>query len=177
MLDFLLVSTIINLIWTVFGFIFFLYKFTSFLSYIYSFTKFCGKLIYGVNWLKKKCISYFFPSPGYEFNYDSSSDSSSSSDADYDYENKPSFFKRIFQRIKNKKEHQTIQIHRSIPITQYPSHINSNDSYFTNHINQLISDDQQQYDQSSVYLNFNKNHTTESIPLLYNDDIPFNFHN
>lgn len=81
-MDFIFISTIINLLWTLFGIIFLLYQFTSFLSYIYGFYKFCGKLVYGINIVKTKLINYFFPSVDYidsDSNY-SDSDSYYSTD-------------------------------------------------------------------------------------------------
>lgn len=163
MIDFIFISTVINLAWSIFGFIFFLYKFTSILSYIYNFSRFCNKLVYSISWLKNKCIEYIFPSP-----HDSDSEDSESI---YSDNSSPHFF----QRIKN----YFIQKH-TYNIPQYNStHIN-NSSYFTNHLNENeypLYNSQHHYttynstqpnsynhdylynptiDSTSVYLNFNK---------------------
>jgi hypothetical protein len=184
-MDFILISTIINLVWSVFGFIFFLYKFTSLLSYIYGFTKFCSKLLYGLKWVKNK----IFPSL-------SDSDSEES-------DVKIPFIQRCKNFFSKKSEYTTIPLyestHNSIPNTIHfysnsdspfhsnsdspfhsnsdspfhsnsdspfhsipttiPFHSNSSRDYFTQHFNELMRDE-----ENNPY---NDNENEQSIYLNY----------
>jgi hypothetical protein len=189
-MDFILISTIINLLWTVFGFIFFLYKFTSLLSYIYGFTKFCSKLLYGLKWVKKK----IFPSL-------------SESDCNSDNNIQQSFIQRCKNFFSKKSEYTTIPLyqstHNSIPTTipfnsnspfhsnsnsdspfhsnsdspfhynsdspfhsNFPIHSNSSTDYFTQHFNELMREENNPYNdnEKSIYLNYDK------TPLLNDFD-------
>jgi hypothetical protein len=58
MIDIYFVNTIFNIIWYIFSILFVLYKFTSFFSYIYNFGKFLGQLTQGAFYIKDRVFEF-----------------------------------------------------------------------------------------------------------------------
>lgn len=59
MIDFYILTAIINIIWQIFTILFVLYRFTTFFSLIFNFTKFLGKLLQGGVYIKDNIQTYF----------------------------------------------------------------------------------------------------------------------
>lgn len=58
-------SSILNIIFDIFGILFILYQFTSFFSYIYNFILFLGKLMKGLFWVTDQIKLFFTKKNGY----------------------------------------------------------------------------------------------------------------
>lgn len=58
-MDLLLFNTVINVVWYLCTFLFFLYRFTSFFNYLYNFARFCGR-IWTIGYLIKDRAKHMF---------------------------------------------------------------------------------------------------------------------
>jgi hypothetical protein len=110
-------SSILNIIFDIFGILFILYKFTSFFSYIYNFILFLGKMMKGVFWITDQIKLFFTKKNGYTNGY--TNDSINIREADN---------QTIFQRMRNWYSNEPKYISLPLNEFQYVSRENILDS-------------------------------------------------